>query len=533
MARWTAREEERLWALVTDEGMSYERAGAVLGRTRAACQVRMSKVRQEKRRQRQRGHGAPAMAMAARALPRPPPPPPPPPPRVYAPPPSVVQYSIHSFLLQQQQRQLAAPQLPPGHQPASREGVTIFLETWLYVDVRDAQGLWKEAFIFDKTKHPPRIHVQYLDESLPSEWIDLSSSGDRVADLHEHSVTSFTHQYRLFSEAEASAADTSLAVVQQAYPGVMTRRPEELTAAGQKLVKATLASVVRDQRRSEADTKAVVRAHFSEFEEVGMDAPKLILELTDPVTAERIRVPARGNECKHLTVFDLEAHLEANMHALCFGEPKTAPCPICRKPAYTFELLVDGYLERLLEEAPPPVLDEDDEEDMFEQYTVELRSDGTHVYHKGELTMEEGWGAAQDSDAPPPPPPRAPVHGLPADVGQKRSLAPGPGIAPLKLKKTKTSPAVPPPPRPPLPPPPPRPAAALARAPKGILNVNTAPVSQLLLVPSIDPVTADRIISHREYFDEADLVANCPALLPHQLHNLRAAGMIFFAETID
>ena len=54
-----------------------------------------------------------------------------------------------------------------------------------------------------------------------------------------------------------------------------------------------------------------------------MDPLKIKVALTDPITTKQIKIPVRGDNCKHLTVFCLETYLK-NLKSTDF---KKMECP--------------------------------------------------------------------------------------------------------------------------------------------------------------------------------------------------------------
>eukprot|EP00897_Mesotaenium_endlicherianum_P008012 jgi/Mesen1/7239/ME000373S06310 len=71
------------------------------------------------------------------------------------------------------------------------------------------------------------------------------------------------------------------------------------------------------------------------------------LSLQCPLSCARIQVPARSRACVHLACFDLATHLRLNAASTVHGRRKWK-CPVCHKSATWNELLVDGYVERVL-----------------------------------------------------------------------------------------------------------------------------------------------------------------------------------------
>ncbi|KAM7358309.1 zinc finger MIZ domain-containing protein tonalli isoform 2-T4 [Cochliomyia hominivorax] len=66
------------------------------------------------------------------------------------------------------------------------------------------------------------------------------------------------------------------------------------------------------------------------------------ISLKCPIMKSRIRLPARGLECKHVQCFDLEGYLMMNC------ERGTWRCPECNKPALTESLEIDQYYWAIL-----------------------------------------------------------------------------------------------------------------------------------------------------------------------------------------
>ncbi|XP_016965659.1 zinc finger MIZ domain-containing protein 2 isoform X3 [Drosophila biarmipes] len=66
------------------------------------------------------------------------------------------------------------------------------------------------------------------------------------------------------------------------------------------------------------------------------------ISLKCPITKSRIRLPARGHECKHVQCFDLEAYLMIN------SERGSWRCPECSKSAITDTLEIDQYIWAIL-----------------------------------------------------------------------------------------------------------------------------------------------------------------------------------------
>lgn len=67
-----------------------------------------------------------------------------------------------------------------------------------------------------------------------------------------------------------------------------------------------------------------------------------LLSLTCPISLQRMRLPSRGHDCRHVQCFDLESYLKINC------EHNHWICPICKKMALLDGLEVDQYLWGIL-----------------------------------------------------------------------------------------------------------------------------------------------------------------------------------------
>lgn len=66
------------------------------------------------------------------------------------------------------------------------------------------------------------------------------------------------------------------------------------------------------------------------------------MSLKCPITMKRIKIPARGKECKHPQCFDLAAYFEINK------DRSNWQCPICKRPAAMESLEIDQYVLQIL-----------------------------------------------------------------------------------------------------------------------------------------------------------------------------------------
>ncbi|GAB0088550.1 zinc finger MIZ domain-containing protein 2 [Sergentomyia squamirostris] len=80
--------------------------------------------------------------------------------------------------------------------------------------------------------------------------------------------------------------------------------------------------------------------------------PSQTVSLKCPITFKKISLPARGQECRHLTCFDLESYLQINC------ERGNWRCPICNKSALTETLEIDQYMWAILNSLSTQDVDE-------------------------------------------------------------------------------------------------------------------------------------------------------------------------------
>lgn len=70
------------------------------------------------------------------------------------------------------------------------------------------------------------------------------------------------------------------------------------------------------------------------------------IPLTDPITLMRMVVPVRSNTCAHPHCFDMDTLVEFDAKRLEHG---CAKCPICRRPLDVHALVVDRFVQHILE----------------------------------------------------------------------------------------------------------------------------------------------------------------------------------------
>ncbi|KAG5474197.1 hypothetical protein CUR178_04310 [Leishmania enriettii] len=73
----------------------------------------------------------------------------------------------------------------------------------------------------------------------------------------------------------------------------------------------------------------------------GVVATCIVTPLRDPISQTLIRIPARGDKCAHLELFDLESFVQAAQQRSFNAVDVGAPCPICSRAAHLSSIRVD------------------------------------------------------------------------------------------------------------------------------------------------------------------------------------------------
>jgi len=68
-----------------------------------------------------------------------------------------------------------------------------------------------------------------------------------------------------------------------------------------------------------------------------------IVSISDQVSHAKIKTPCRGQNCQHITVFDLEVYLNMNLQI-----PQWK-CPICFQPSKLSDIFIDSYFKRIID----------------------------------------------------------------------------------------------------------------------------------------------------------------------------------------
>ncbi|XP_056628097.1 zinc finger MIZ domain-containing protein 1-like [Triplophysa dalaica] len=114
-------------------------------------------------------------------------------------------------------------------------------------------------------------------------------------------------------------------------------------------VKSVLQGLLKKRLLTAEHCIAKVKRNFSSVGvsvggagEDGVEQTAIKVSLKCPITFQRILLPARGHDCKHVQCFDLESYLELN------SERGTWRCPVCNKAAVLEGLEVDQYVWGIL-----------------------------------------------------------------------------------------------------------------------------------------------------------------------------------------
>ncbi|CAI6353469.1 unnamed protein product [Macrosiphum euphorbiae] len=93
-------------------------------------------------------------------------------------------------------------------------------------------------------------------------------------------------------------------------------------------------------RRSDV-TKEFIKNSLKNNDDMSVDS--FIVSLKDPLTTQRMKVPARGKECKHLQCFDAKKFLQMN------EQTQKWECPICKEQVKYENIEIDEFFYRILQ----------------------------------------------------------------------------------------------------------------------------------------------------------------------------------------
>ncbi|XP_016658589.1 E3 SUMO-protein ligase PIAS1-like [Acyrthosiphon pisum] len=111
-------------------------------------------------------------------------------------------------------------------------------------------------------------------------------------------------------------------------------------------------------------TKKFIKNSLRNNDDMSVDS--ITVTLKDPVSTQRMKVPARGKECKHLQCFDAKKFLQMN------EQKQTWECPICKEQVKYENIEIDEFFYRILQSSK---LNEESE-------NIILLNDGTWTVNK-------------------------------------------------------------------------------------------------------------------------------------------------------
>ena len=139
---------------------------------------------------------------------------------------------------------------------------------------------------------------------------------------------------------------------------------------------AYVVSVVLTERRAVEELVKQVAADRTLDYQVSLDAVKALFHVDDddvvpmnvnirtslkcPIGLVRIQTPARGKDCRHLQCFDLETFVRTNSH-MKTSSPGFFHCPSCVHRLSLEDIVVDGYMAKVLAETKAERVDVDED----------------------------------------------------------------------------------------------------------------------------------------------------------------------------
>ncbi|CAI5465516.1 unnamed protein product [Closterium sp. Yama58-4] len=116
----------------------------------------------------------------------------------------------------------------------------------------------------------------------------------------------------------------------------------------------------RKVRSSEEVVAQMVSNSAAQLREGGVETEAFVLSLKCPLSLTRIKVPVRGKKCSHESTFDLASYLRMNQ-GLAKNVKRAWRCPVCYQQLLWSELFLDGFMQKILDEANEEV----DEVEVF------------------------------------------------------------------------------------------------------------------------------------------------------------------------
>ncbi|MCJ1245846.1 hypothetical protein MMC30_003050 [Trapelia coarctata] len=158
-----------------------------------------------------------------------------------------------------------------------------------------------------------------------------------------------------------------------------------------------LNSIMNLVRRSEGNKvqELIHKQASNKDPEVEVVGSSVAISVVDPFSLSLIKLPARGESCRHYECFDLELFLQTRQGSPC--KPEQFRCPICNGDARPQVLIIDAWFERVLDSIRK--MGRPDTRSIVVEGTGEWRIQEERI--KGESGDGTGLRRRKEHDAPP------------------------------------------------------------------------------------------------------------------------------------
>lgn len=158
---------------------------------------------------------------------------------------------------------------------------------------------------------------QHYGRDLPADLTHLVVSGENVLQVSNHAVPEEANKTFYFAVEQIRVTDHVEAMAQ----------PSRVSAT------ESLAAITSTLKLAQDDEVSFLDSSVS-------------IDLIDPFMATIFSIPVRGKHCKHRECFDLDAFLKSRTAKVKDGptNPDQWFCPICKKDARPFMLVIDEFL---------------------------------------------------------------------------------------------------------------------------------------------------------------------------------------------
>lgn len=229
----------------------------------------------------------------------------------------------------------------------------------------------RDSLVLEPTKLDPNLHTSHLhftvkppiyQSLLQRDDLDLHFKAFAINDLSMSTnwppgLTISLNQSAIQPD-ERSQRPCSIKALMQ--PGVNTLQitVSQCLYSHQFMIhvvnRPAIGAVVADLVKRKSVPREVclsnIRAQLSGSNHDGVVATAMNVPLKCALSQARVRVPARGADCKHVACFDLESYLSVNS-----GERASWTCPVCSKAARIDALLIDTFVWSMVREVRPDV----------------------------------------------------------------------------------------------------------------------------------------------------------------------------------